>query len=405
MKTLFVHNNFPGQFKHVASALAKHEGSAVAAIGAQNARGVPGVRMERYVLEPADVSATHPFARRFDLECRRAEQVLYAASHLVSSGFVPDVVVAHSGWGETLPLRSVFPKSRLITYCEFYYRTQGQDVGFDPEFPIFGVDGEVSIRLKNAASLLALAESDAGVSPTVWQRSTYPVEMQSKISTIHDGVDTAYLSPCSDAALTLPNGRTLTRSDEVVTFVNRTLEPLRGFHVFMRALPRIMRQRPSAQIVIIGGDQGQYGYPPPAGQTWRSVFLGEVSRAIDLSRVHFLGRVPYNHYLSALRISSAHVYLTYPFVLSWSLLEAMSVSGLVIASDTAPVREVIDGTNGLLVPFLEPDALAGAVVTVLGAPHKFTAIRERARKTVVQRYDLHRVCLPTMMSFLTNNGP
>jgi len=360
--------------------------------------------MERYGLEAADVSATHPFARRFDLECRRAEQVLYAASHLVSAGFVPDVIVAHSGWGETLPLRSVFPNSRLITYCEFYYRTQGQDVGFDPEFPNFGVDGAVSIRLKNAASLLALAESDAGLSPTDWQRSTYPLEMRPKISVIHDGVDTDELAPRSDAALTLPNGRTLTRGDEVVTFVNRTLEPLRGFHVFMRALPRIMRQRPSAQIVIIGGDHGQYGYPPPAGQTWRSVFLSEVSRGIDLSRVHFLGRVPYYRYLSALRISSAHVYLTYPFVLSWSLIEAMAIGSIVIASDTAPVREVVDGTNGLLVPFLDPDALTGAVVTALGAPHKFTAVRERARKSVVERYDLQRVCLPKLVNFLTNKS-
>ena len=399
-KVLFVHNNFPAQFAHVARALARTPRVQVAAIGTQTARNLPGVKLQKYLLKNSDGVGAHPFARRFDFECRRAEEVLYAASNLKLTGFVPDVVVAHPGWGETLPLRSIFPHSRIVVYCELFYRTSGQDVGFDPEFPQSGLDGEVNIRLKNAATLLALADCDEGLSPTAWQKSTFPEEYQDKIKVLHEGINVDQIKPDKGASFRLPSGQTLTRDDEVLTFVSRSFEPLRGFHIITRALPQILAKRKKAQVVIVGGAGQPYGLGPPAGKTWRSTFFDEIADKVDTSRIHFIGAVPHAEHVKVLQVSRAHVYLTYPFVLSWSLLEAMSAGCLVIGSDTPPVREVIDQTNGILVPFHDVDRLANAAIDALARPKKYDSHRIRARNTVVERFDLKRICLPKMLELL-----
>jgi glycosyltransferase involved in cell wall biosynthesis len=400
MNVLFVHNNFPAQYRHIARALVRDPNVKVAAVGTMTSRGINGVDLRKYSLTDADVSSTHPFARRFDLECHRAEQVLYALSSLSSSGFVPDLIMAHPGWGETLPLRTIFPKARILLYCEFFYAVEGRDVGFDAEFPETGTDGHVGLHLKNASTLLGLLDSDVGVSPTQWQRSTYPSEFHDKITVIHEGVDVDVAKPEPNATFRLASGRQLRRSDEILTFVARNLEPLRGYHIFMRALPRIMAARPRAEVLIIGGDGTSYGRAPPVGTTWKSKFLEEVTDQIDLTRVHFTGALPYRDYLRALQVSSAHIYLTYPFVLSWSLIEAMSAGCFVIASDTGPVREVINGGNGVLVPFFETDELADRVIEALAHPRRFHAMRVEARRTVVRNFDLERICVPKMMSLI-----
>ncbi|MBB4259961.1 glycosyltransferase family 4 protein [Bradyrhizobium sp. CIR3A] len=405
MKILIVHNNFPAQYRNIAAALAKEPGLEVVAVGASTARSMPSVRLIRYALPDADVSGTHPFARRFDVECRRAEQVLYSLSSLAISGFKPDLILAHPGWGETLPLRTMFPKARLLIYCEFFYGAEGRDIGFDPEFPMPGLDGHIGLQLKNATTLLALEDCEIGISPTKWQKSTFPAHFQDKIDVIHEGVDTARMRPNPQARLLLPNGQQVRPSDEVVTFVARNLEPLRGYHIFMRALPEILRRRPNAQIVIIGRDGVSYGLPPLSGATWKSIFLDEMRDRLALSRVHFMGGVSYQTFIAALQVSSAHVYFTYPFVLSWSMLEAMSTGCVVIGSDTAPVREVINsGENGLLVPFFAVDELAGRVVEVLEQPTRFSALRESARRYVVDHYDAEQVCVPRMRRLLDLKG-
>lgn len=400
MNVLFVHNNFPAQFRHLASALARRADIKVAAIGARSARAPKEVRLIRYALPDIDVSAAHPFARRFDLECHRAEQVLYGLTNLASSGFTPDVVVAHPGWGEAMPIRTIFPHARVIIYCEFFYGHDGRDVGFDAEFPPIGADGAVGLQLKNAATLLAMAEADAGLAPTQWQRSTFPALLRDKITVLHEGIDTNAVRPRADATLRLPSGRELTAADEVVTFVARNLEPLRGYHIFMRALPQIMASRPNAQVVVIGGHGTSYGAPPPAGTTWQALFHDEVAGRIDPQRLHVMGHLPYTDYLRALQISSAHVYLTYPFVLSWSLLEAMSAGCLVIGSDTAPVRELLNDDNGIVVPFFDHARLADTVVEALADPERHQARRAAARATIRDRYDLATTCLPALTDFV-----
>jgi glycosyltransferase involved in cell wall biosynthesis len=400
MNFLFVHNNFPGQYQHIVRALTHDPKARIVAIGSPTSQEMNNVRLLKYSLNDVDVSATHPFARRFDVECHRAEQVLYALSSLASSGFLPDVIFAHPGWGETLPLRTIFPNARILLYCEFFYAKQGLDVGFDPEFAETGADGHVALHLKNASSLLALTDCDFGVSPTNWQRSTFPKEYQKKIEVIHEGIDVDVVKPDPDAALRLSSGLELHRSDEVVTFVARNLEPLRGYHQFMRALPRIMAARPHAQIVVIGGDGASYGALPPRGTTWKSVFFDEVAAHIDPKRIHFAGRLSWAGYITALQISSVHIYLTYPFVVSWSLLEALSAGCLVIGSDTPPVREILNNENGILTPFFDTEQLAERVIEALTFPRRFHSIRAQARRTILEHYDLARICLPKMMAFI-----
>jgi len=400
MNVLFVHNNFPAQFHHVARFLANRPNVRVAAIGAAHARAIDGVTLIKYALTSVDVSASHPFARRFGVECHRAEQVLYALTKLAASGFIPDVVVAHPGWGETLPIRTVFPNACLIVYCEFFYGSSDRDVGFDPEFPSAGTDGNVGLHLKNASTLLAMSECDAGISPTDWQRATYPDIFRGKIAVLHEGIDTTIVKPEPGVSLRLPSGQVLKATDEVVTFVSRNLEPLRGYHIFMRALPRIMNERPNATIVIEGGHGTSYGAMPPAGTTWQSLFLKEVGEWIDPQRVHFVGRLNYADHIRVLQISSAHVYFSYPFVLSWSLLEAMSAGCVVIGSDTAPVREVLDRRNGMLVPFFDFDQLAETVIETLARPSRYLKMRAAARQTILDRYDLKQKCLPALVKFI-----
>lgn len=400
MNVLFVHNNFPGQYQHIARALARDPQMRIAAIGSSTSQPMDGVRLLKYQLRNVDVSATHPFARRFDVECYRAEQVLYALSSLTSTGFKPDLIMAHPGWGEALPLRTMLPGARILLYCEFFYGMHGRDVGFDPEFPDTGADGHVALYLKNASSLLALADCNIGISPTEWQRSTFPEEYQHKIKVIHEGIDVGIVKPAPDAVFRLSSGRELRCSDEVVTFAARNLEPLRGYHSFMRALPRIMAERPQAEIVVIGGDGTSYGPSPPRGTTWKSLFFDEVTEHVDRDRIHFTGRVRYSDYLNALQVSSVHVYLSYPFVLSWSLLEALSAGCLVIGSDTAPVREVLNNENGLLVPFFDIEQLADRVIEALTFPRRFRPLRAQARRTILERFDLKRICLPKMMALV-----
>ena len=396
-KLLFVHQNFPSQFLHLATYLGGYAQVQVAAIGSMTSRDLPGVRLVRYDLNTASLSPAHPFAARFDSECRRAEQVLHAAKTLMESGFIPDIIFAHPGWGEALPLRSLFPKSRIVAYCEFYYLRDGQDRGFDPEFPQEDIDGRVGVHLRNASTLLALDDCDVGIAPTRWQKLTFPQEYRQKIEVIHDGVDTDQLRPDDDAYFLLPSGHKVTRDDEILTYATRSHEPLRGYHVFMRALPKILEARANAQILIIGGRGTGYGIDPPSGQKWRDVYLDEISSCVDRSRLHFLGHLPYADYVRALQVSRAHIYLTYPFVLSWSLIEAMSVGCLPIVSNTAPVWEVIDGTNGILVEFFDIDELSKQVIDALASPTRFQEMRERARATAVDRYDLKRVCLPALL--------
>jgi glycosyltransferase involved in cell wall biosynthesis len=323
---------------------------------------------------------------------------------LKAEGFLPDVVFGHPGWGEMLHARDVFHRSRVLVFAEYYYGADGGDSFFDPEFQRGPVDlaSLQRLRLKNTHLLHALADCDAAVSPTVFQKSQHPATFHDRIRVIHDGIDTDRFAPDPGASIKLQQAKLeLKHGDEVVTFVSRQLEPYRGYHIFMRSLARLQRLRPQARVVIVGGDGTAYGASPPAGATWKNIFLNEVKSGLDMSRVHFVGQVPHALLQRLMQVSAVHAYLTYPFVLSWSMLEAMSQGALMVASNTGPVQEVIEhGRNGLLVDFFDHQALAETMAEALARQQELQPLRQAARQTVVDRYDLRRVCLPDMLKFV-----
>jgi glycosyltransferase involved in cell wall biosynthesis len=385
-RVLFVHQNFPGQYRHLAAHYAAAAGYRVVAVGEKpnllRQPRLPGVEVLGYDLP--EIDKLDPFNGSVVKAIHRGKRVAAGAAHLKRQGFRPDLIFAHIGWGEALFLKDIFPDARMLLYGEFFYRAQGGDVGFDPEFPM-NAEKVLRLRVMNAPLLMSLDASDWSIAPTRWQQKQFPPAYAERMSVIHDGINTDKVCPSNEP-----------REAELITYVARNLEPYRGFHVFMRAIPEIQKRRPKARIVIVGGDEVSYSPRLPPGQTYRQHLLREIEGKADLSRVHFTGRIPYADYLALLRRSSVHVYLTYPFVLSWSLLEAMSAGCLVVGSRTPPVQEVMrDGENGLLTDFFSTERLAERVDQALSMDSR--PLREAARKTVVERFDLKRVCLPAQL--------
>ena len=411
MNILFVHQNFPGQFKHLAPALARQGHRVLAMTMRQTEPGVwQGVRILPYRAQRGSTPGVHPWVQDFETKTLRGEACFRAALALQREGFEPDVIVAHPGWGESLFLKQVWPRARLGIYCEFFYQAQGADAGFDPEFASADPAGDACrLWLKNLNNLLHFELAEAGIAPTQWQASTFPQPFRDRITVVHDGIDTAALVPRPDGHLML-NGRVrLERGDEIVTFVNRQLEPYRGYHVFMRALPEILRRRPNARIMIVGGEGVSYGAAPDraryGARSWRRIFADEVRPLIsdaDWARVHFLGNLPYQQFVPLLQLSAVHVYLTYPFVLSWSLLEAMSVGCAIVASATAPLPEaIVHGETGRLVDFFDVPGLAQQVCALLDDKAERERLGRQARAFARERYDLATVCLPRQLAWVS----
>lgn len=402
MKVLFVHQNFPGQYLHLARHLGATPGNEVVFITQRkDDAALPGVKKIVYQPARAVTKSIHHYLLDTEAGVLNAQNVARVALNLAQSGFVPDVMLAHNGWGELWYLKDVFPNTPLIGYFEFFYRLHGADVGFEPGPPLI-FDAGPRLRTKNLGNLLALDAVDHGQCPTQWQKSLYPAVYQPKIQVVHEGIDAQVVVPNPGVRFKLPNsGVELTYEDEVVTYVARNLEPYRGFPSFMRSLPAILERRPKAQVLIVGGDETSYGPALAGGKTFRDVMLQELGNKLDLQRVHFLGKVPYPTFLQVLQVSRVHVYLTYPFVLSWSMLEAMSAGCVVVGSRTAPVQEVIrDGENGLLVDIFAPNEIAEQVTAVLQAPQAYETIRRNARQTVIDKYDLKTICLPAQLRML-----
>ncbi len=405
MKVLFIHQNFPGQFKFLAPALAAR-GHTVLAMTMQQVSGTDwqGVRLVPYTTGKRTTPDVHPWVSDFETKTIRGEACFRAALQLKEGGFTPDVIVSHPGWGESLFLKDVWPGAKLGIYCEFFYRPRGADVGFDPEFAAADPGDVCRLRLKNLNNLLHFEIADAGISPTHWQASTFPEPFRSRIAVVHDGIDTTAVVPNPAVALTLNGKLTLTKQDEVITFVNRNLEPYRGYHIFMRALPELLKRRPNARVLVVGGNDVSYGARPEGNRAWKDIFATEVRPRIrddDWSRVHFLGNIAYPHFLALLQLSTVHVYLTYPFVLSWSLLEAMSAGCAIVASDTQPLREAIrNDENGKLVDFFDVAGLANEVCALLQTPETRVRLGESARAFAQATYDLRAVCLPRQIRWV-----
>lgn len=398
MRILFLHPNFPAQFRHLAVALAQDPSNQVV-FGTNRQEGeLPGVYKSLYRPSREVRPETHHYVRVLESAVLQGQGVYRLAEDLKKKGFFPDIVYGHSGWGPTLFAKDVFPKAKLLCYFEWFYHAHGSDADFDPREPLTA-DDEARIRIKNSPILIDLYSCDRGLSPTKWQRQQFPPEFQSKITVRHDGIDTNFFAPKPNFKLVLPQiNLDLSEVKEVVTYVGRGMEPYRGFPQFMEAVALLQQRRPDCHVVVVGQERVAYGKSHPSGKSYKEVMLETLP--LDLSRLHFTGLLPYSDYLQVLQASSVHVYLTRPFVLSWSMLESLSCGCLLVASDTPPVRELIeDGVNGLLVDFFSPDAICDGIEKALDNPKKMTKLRTQARETILKNYDLAKL-LPEHIEWL-----
>lgn len=397
MRILFVHVNFPAQFRHLAASLGRNPGNEVVFLTQEDRPDweIPGVRKAVYAPDMNTADPMGGLMGNSGNAARHAGAAMRAAVRLRSEGFVPDVICGHSGWGPTMLLHDVFPEAAFVGYFEWFYGSDSADMRFSGQKPT--LKSRTSVRVNNLPIINDLLSCDLGICPTRWQLEQFPVELRSKISVVHDGVDTEYFSPDPAARMTLP-GLDLPDATEIVTYATRGMEPYRGFPQFLEAAVEVVRRRPQCHVVIGGEDRTCYGAPPEPGKTWKQVLMERLQP--DPERIHFVGTLPYGQYRTLLRASSVHVYLTRPFVLSWSFLEAMSCGCLLVASDTEPVREVAsDGHNALLTDFHSPKAIAERTIEALENRDRLQVVRERARQTIINNYDLQKL-LPRRLALL-----
>ena len=407
MNILFVHQNFPGQYREFFQWLIAQGGHQIVFLTQR--KGVPAVKGARIIEytahhKPADTAYA---PTKYWEECTgNGLGAAFAAQKLAAAGFRPDIILGHVGWGELTFLKQVWADVPIIGFFEYYFLAQGGSVGFDPEFPASD-HAPFLMHARNAVNFANFQTVDLGQSPTFFQRDTYPTNFHDKIYVCHDGIRTDRLVPNPHARVPLSRlGRAVTRDDEIFTYMSRNMEPVRGFHKFMRALPQILAERPNARALIIGGNEVSYGKASDAQGGYRAEMEREIGARVDWDRVHFLGKVPYAAYQQIIQISRAHVYLTVPFVLSLSSMEAMSMGVTIIASDTAPVREVMKhGENALLVDFHDHNALAAQVMEVLARPEAFSQLGQAARAHMIANYDFTTKCLPTHIARINSLVP
>ena len=406
-KILFVHQNFPGQYKHISVKLV-NLGYEVHTLSIKE-YSHEGMSNHSYNLIGQSSENINQWSIEFETKMIRAESAARKALDLKENGFSPDLIIGHPGWGETFFLKEVWPESKILSYVEFYYKTTDCDIDFDKDFiektlmknfDEFHLYNKLKLTARNSPFLSSYTTSDYLVCPTEYQKSLVPKILRSAINVIHDGIDTNILKPNDDVSITI-NNKKFTKKDKIVTYVSRSLDPYRGFHIFMESIPEILKENPDTYIFIVGSkDTHGYGAPSPDG-IFKDIFYSKIKKEIDESKIFFLDFLEYSSYIKVLQISSLHMYLTYPFVLSWSMLEAMSCGALVLASDTKPVTEVIKNNyNGLLVDFFDSNIIAKKITKVLKNKDKFNEIRLNARKTIIDKYDLEKVCLPAHLNLI-----
>lgn len=399
MKILFIHPNMPGQYKHLARIMAQDPKNQVVFITKDKANcdPIPGITRVNYRVTRDAKPETHRYLINFERAIFQGQEVWRVCHKLKKQGFTPDVICVHPGWGDGMFLRDIYPSAGILSFLEFYYNTRGADVGFIPSDYTPGMrseeytpDDEARVRIKNACNLYNLEGCDWGITPTHWQLIQNPPLFHQKISVLHDGVDTRRVTPGDGNDSITINGVTLTAKDEVVTHIARNFEPYRGFPTVMRAIKEIQKRRPNCHVVCVGADGVSYGKTPPNGKTYRRMMLEETQP--DMNRLHFLGYLPYDEMVKVMRISSAHIYLSVPFVLSWSMLESMAAGCLLIGSNTPPVMEVIEhGRNGLIVDFFSHLEIADSVDKIFSHTDRMQEIRTAARQTILDRYDLEKL--------------
>ena len=400
MRYLFIHPNFPSQHGPLAAALAQDKRNQVVFLTENTQGQLPGVTKVLFKTAREPAKETHHYLRGLEGSVLQGQAAFRSCMALKNQGFRPDVIFGHAGWGATLFAKDAFPQAALVCNFEWYYRAHGSDSDFDPSEPLTA-DDEARIRTRNASLLLDLANSDGGIAPTKWQRDQFPGVFHNFLKVMHEGINTEFFCPNPEDRLVLPRiNLDLSGESEIVTYVSRGLEPYRGFPQFMEAVDILLRKRPKTHVVIVGEDRVAYGRKLPEGQSFKKKLVEQFQP--DPKRVHFTGRLSYEEYRTVLRNSSAHVYLTRPFVLSWSSMEAMATGCMLVTSDTAPVREVIDHEfNGLMVDFFKPNQLAETLSDVIDDQPGTQKMRAKARQTIQTAYD-QRDLFPRRMAYLAS---
>ena len=399
MRFLLTHPNFPSQLRSIAQVLAANPQNEVVFLTNAAQGEIPGVKKLIYTPKREPAPQTHHYTRGFEQAILHGQAAFEACLAARNAGFYPDLIFGHAGWGPSLFLKDVFPRTPLALNFEWFYHAHGTDCDFDPSDPLTH-DDEARIRMKNATLLADLAACDGGVCATRYQYEQFPKHLRSNLVIGHEGIDVNFFKPNPGGKLVLADGKLdLSGVDEIVTYATRGMEPYRGFPQFIEAAHLLLQARPNAHIVIAGDDRVAYGKQAPDGKTYKQLLLEKFP--LDPARTHFVGSLPYGEYVKLLQCTKAHVYLTRPFVLSWSMLEAMACGALVVASNTPPAQEVItDGINGLMVDFFKPDELAATLDRVLAAPTNYDQMREKARETVVAKYDMTS-CLKHKLAWLS----
>jgi len=387
LNVLFVHRNFPAQFKNLIKELATNSDNEICFITNNKEDEIAGVRKIVYELEE-QISDNSKYEKYFDEAILHAQAAAACASQLKEEGFIPDVIYAHS-WGPSTFIKDIFPDVPLVCYFEWFYNAENSDFDFFKKDS--SVEAKMRLKCKNANILLDLASCDAGITPTKWQKSQFPKEFQDKITVIHDGIDTDI---CFDSSSHCGKGTT---KGKILTYATRGMEAYRGFTEFMMAASVLMKKYPNLEVVVAGEDKIFYG-PQLPDTTYKKVLLEKLE--FDKSRLHFTGKLSYGDYINLLQSSSVHVYSTCPFVLSWSILEAMACGCTIVASNTQPVTEVIkDNYNGLLYDFFNVGELIEKIEYVFNNPEKMEEISYNARKTIVENYSLEKI-MPKQLEFL-----
>ncbi|HEX3347356.1 MAG TPA: glycosyltransferase [Acetobacteraceae bacterium] len=391
MRYLFVHQNFPGQYLHVVRHLLTNPENDIVFISEPNQNHLQGVRRVSYQVPKYPQDPIHPNARDYEVAARRADIVARTAENVKRLGFTPDIVVGHHGWGELLNLVDVWPRAPILGYFEFYYQTVGQDVGYDAEFPI-EPERFARIRAMNIVNHLALGLEQHGQTPTHWQHERYPLWARHLMKVVPEGARLDLCKPDPSVRkqpFTIGN-LTIQPNEKLVTYVSRNLEPYRGFHTMMRALPYILGERADTRVIMIGGDEVSYG-ARLVDTTWREHFQKELAGKYDESRVLLPGQIPYETYRTMLQRSDAHVYLTYPFVASWSLREAMACGCAIVAADVDPVAEFIThDETGILTSGLDAPLLARRVLEILEDGKLSRRLRTAARRYAEAHLDMNQ---------------
>lgn len=386
MNILFMHPNMPGQYKHLCRAFAADPAHRVVFITKPKNFEIPGVHKVEYRVQREPSPHTHRYLHGIERGVLQGQEVWRVCKKLRDEeGFVPDIICTHPGWGDALYVKDIFPRAKVLSFFEFYYRSRGADVNFDPA-DIGTPDDDARVRTKNTINLLSLEGTDWGISPTLWQWSVHPEAFKPRISVLHDGIDTEIAKPDPEATFKV-NGHIFRPGDEVVTYIARNFEPYRGFPTFMRAAEIILRERPHCHIIAVGADEVSYGRSLGKQQTWRGIMSEQVT--LDESRIHWPGTVSYPNLIKLFQISAAHIYLTYPFVLSWSSMESMACGCAMVSSRTQPVLEVMRHEhNALLADFFSAEDVATQVMRILESPDRMQSMRNAARQTILDHYAL-----------------